>query len=192
MQIELLADRLEFIPTLAEWHFREWAYLRPGDSVANRVRLLQERSGRTDLPVTFVASFATELLGSAMLIHHEMDTHPQFTPWLAGVFVVPAHRGHGIGRMLAEHVVCEFAYRAAVTSVTRAPCNHFAIKPRMAAISAIGRKVQTDSGACRSLCRNLLFICNHCNQPGGKRGATNGWFQPAQPDGRLPQIVAMS
>src|SRR5437762_14130147 len=85
-----------------------------------------------------------------------------------------------------------FAYRAAVTSVTRAPCNHFAIKPRMAAISAIGRKVQTDSGACRSLCRNLLFICNHCNQPGGKRGATNGWFQPAQPDGRLPQIVAMS
>ena len=90
MQIELLADRLEFIPTLAEWHFREWAYLRPGDSVANRVRLLQERSGRTELPVTFVASSATELLGSAMLIHHEMDTHPQFTPWLAGVFVLTA------------------------------------------------------------------------------------------------------
>ena len=111
MQIELLADRPEFIPTLAECHFREWAYLRPGDSVANRVRLLQERSGRTDLPVTFVASSATELLGSAMLIHHEMDTHPQFTPWLAGVFVAPAHRGRGIGRALAEHSVREAGAR---------------------------------------------------------------------------------
>ena len=103
MRIELLADRPEFIPMLAEWHFREWAYLRSGDSVANRVRLLQERSGRTDLPVTFVASSATELLGSAMLIHHEMDTHPQFTPWLAGVFVVPAHRGHRRGNAGLTH-----------------------------------------------------------------------------------------
>jgi hypothetical protein len=69
VQIELLADRLEFIPTLAEWHFREWAYLRPGDSVANRIRILHERSGRRELPITFVASSGTELLGSAMLMH---------------------------------------------------------------------------------------------------------------------------
>lgn len=111
MQIELLADRPEFIPILAEWHFREWAYLRPGDSVANRIRLLHERSGRVELPVTFVASSRSELLGSAMLIHREMDTHPHFTPWLAGVFVAPAHRRHGIGRALTEHVVREAAAR---------------------------------------------------------------------------------
>jgi predicted N-acetyltransferase YhbS len=109
VQIEFLADRPEFIPTLAEWHFREWAYLRPGDSVANRVRLLHQRSGRRDLPITFVASSGAELLGSAMLVHHEMDSRPQFTPWLAGVFVTPAHRRCGIGRALAEHVVGEAA-----------------------------------------------------------------------------------
>ena len=109
--IELLADRPEFIPTLAEWHFREWAYLRPGDSVANRVRLLQERSGRTEPPLTFIASSGAELLGSAMLIHREMDTHLQFTPWLAGVFVAPAHRRRGVGSALAEHVVREAAVR---------------------------------------------------------------------------------
>jgi len=109
VQIELLADRPEFIPTLAEWHFSEWAYLRPGDSVANRVRLLHERSGRCELPITFVASDGSELLGSAMLIHHEMDTRPDYTPWLAGVFVAPAHRRRGIGRALAEHVIGEAA-----------------------------------------------------------------------------------
>ena len=42
-----------------------------------------------------------------MLIHHEMDTRPDYTPWLAGVFVAPAHRRRGIGRALAEHVIRE-------------------------------------------------------------------------------------
>ena len=111
MQIELLADRPEFIPTLAEWHFREWAYLRPGDSVANRTRLLHERSGRRELPMTLVASSGKELLGSAMLIHYEMDTRPQYTPWLAGVFVAPTHRQNGVGRALTQHVIREAAVR---------------------------------------------------------------------------------
>ncbi len=105
MEIKLLADHPEFIPLLAEWHHREWAYLRPGFSIADRVALLQERSGRSELPITFIASSGDELLGSAMLIHHEMDIRPQFTPWLAGVFVTPAHRRHGIGRALAQHVI---------------------------------------------------------------------------------------
>ena len=109
MQIELLADRPEFIPTLADWHFHEWAYLRPGDSVDNRIRILHERSGRRELPITFVASLGSELLGSAMLIHREMDTRPAYTPWLAGVFVAPAQRRRGIGRALTEHVICEAA-----------------------------------------------------------------------------------
>ena len=115
MQIELLADRPEFVPTLAEWHFREWAYLRPGDSVANRIRLLHERSGRRELPITFVASSSPELLGSAMLINHEMDTRPQYTPWLAGVFVASAHRQGGVGRALTQHVISEAAARGFAT-----------------------------------------------------------------------------
>jgi GNAT superfamily N-acetyltransferase len=115
VQIDLLADRPEFVPTLAEWHFREWAYLRPGDSVANRIRLLHERSGRHELPVTFVASSGAELLGSGMLIHHEMDTRRQYTPWLAGVFVIPAERQRGVGRALTQHVISEAAARSFLT-----------------------------------------------------------------------------
>ena len=105
MKIELLADHPEYIPLLAEWHHREWAYLRPGFSLADRVASLHERSGRSELPITFIASSEDELLGSAMLMHHEMDIRPQFTPWLAGVFVAPAHRHRGIGRSLAQHVI---------------------------------------------------------------------------------------
>jgi GNAT superfamily N-acetyltransferase len=106
VQIELLADHPEHIPLLAEWHQSEWAYLRPGFTIADRVALLRERCGRRELPITFIASSGVELLGSAMLMHHEMDIRPQFTPWLAGVFVAPAHRRSGIGHALAEHVIC--------------------------------------------------------------------------------------
>ena len=109
MQIELLADRLEFIPQLAKWHDQEFGYLRPGFSIADRIRMLHERSGRHELPISFVASSGDELLGSAMLIAHDMDTHPQYSPWLAGVFVSPAHRRRGIGRALSEHVAREAA-----------------------------------------------------------------------------------
>ena len=105
MQIELLADRPDFIPTLAEWHYREWAYLRPGDSVENRISMLRERSGRSELPITYVASSSAGLLGSAMLIASDMETRPEYSPWLAGVFVASEHRRHGIGRTLVEHVV---------------------------------------------------------------------------------------
>ena len=76
--------------------------------------MLRERSGRRELPITFVASSGDELLGSAMLIAHDMDTHPEFSPWLAGVFVSPAHRRRGIGRALSEHVARE-AWRLGFT-----------------------------------------------------------------------------
>jgi len=105
VQIEFLADRPEFIPLLAEWHHHEWAYLRPGFSLADRIAMLHERSGRHELPITFVASSGAELLGSAMLVAHDMETRPQYSPWLAGVFISPAHRRRGIGRALSEHVV---------------------------------------------------------------------------------------
>jgi N-acetylglutamate synthase-like GNAT family acetyltransferase len=45
-----------------------------------------------------------ELLGSAMLLAHDMDSRPQLTPWLAGVFVKPQCRGKGIGSALVRHI----------------------------------------------------------------------------------------
>ena len=124
MQIELLADRPEFIPQLAEWHHHEFGYLRPGFSIVDRIAMLHERAGRCELPITFVASSGDELLGSAMLIAHDMDTHPQHSPWLAGVFVSPAHRRRGIGRALSEHVAREAARLGFTTLYLYTPSAH--------------------------------------------------------------------
>src|SRR5204863_6489616 len=92
MQIDYLADRPEFIPTLARWHFQEWAYLRSGDSVEARITRLQGYCARGEIPFTVVAVSDGELLGSASLVNHDMDDRPELSPWLAGVFVRPACR----------------------------------------------------------------------------------------------------
>jgi GNAT superfamily N-acetyltransferase len=111
MQIELLADHPEFIPLLAEWHYREWSYLRPEESLEGRIARLREYCGRREMPITYIACSETNLLGSAMLLPHDMDTRMQYSPWLAGVFVDPNERGRGIGRALTLHVMREAGTR---------------------------------------------------------------------------------
>ena len=42
-----------------------------------------------------------------MLLVHDMDSRPQLTPWLAGVFVKPQFRGKGIGSALVRRIEAE-------------------------------------------------------------------------------------
>ena len=58
----------------------------------------------TGLEVAVAETSEPVLLGSAMLIAHDMDTRPQWTPWLAGMVVAPEFRGRGIGAALVERV----------------------------------------------------------------------------------------
>ena len=105
MQIGYLADHQEFIPTLAHWHHREWAYLWPGDSVEGRMERLRGRCGHREIPTVVIAFTDDALVGSAMLIAHDMDTRMELSPWLAGVFVAPDRRGCGVGAALVRRVV---------------------------------------------------------------------------------------
>jgi GNAT superfamily N-acetyltransferase len=107
MHIEYLSGRPEFIPTLARWHYQEWAYLRPGDSVEARIARLQESRGRGEIPLTLVAVSDGELLGSASLVEHDMDNRPELSPWLSGVFVRPERRRQGTGAALVGRIMDE-------------------------------------------------------------------------------------
>jgi hypothetical protein len=80
IRIEYLADRTEFVPTLAHWHYHEWGDLRPGDSLEARIALLQGWCGRGRIPLTMVAVWDDEVLGSASLIEHDMDSRLELAP----------------------------------------------------------------------------------------------------------------
>src|SRR5688572_30581631 len=105
MQLGYLADHQEFIPTLAEWHLREWAYLQPGDSVEARIDGLRKCCGHQEIPTVVIAFTDGALIGSAMLVAHDMKTRMEFSPWLAGVFVAPERRKRGVGAALIRRVI---------------------------------------------------------------------------------------
>lgn len=109
MKIEYLADHPTFLRTLAEWQHGEWGFLRPGDTVEARMARLQGSPERDCIPLTVVAHENGELLGSASLIPHDMETRMELTPWLAGVFVGPEHRRRGIGAQLVRRIMAEAA-----------------------------------------------------------------------------------
>ena len=107
MRIEYLSDRPEALLTLAEWQHAEWGHLRPGDTLEKRMTRLRGFSKSNQIPLTVVALEGNEVLGSASLIEHDMETRMELTPWLAGVFVGEPYRRRGIGAELVRRIMAE-------------------------------------------------------------------------------------
>ena len=107
MTIEYLADHPEVVATLAQWQHAEWGHIRPGDTAEKRAARLRTWVNRDCIPLTVVALEASELLGSASLIAHDMETRMELTPWLAGVFVGEQYRRRGVGAQLVRRIMAE-------------------------------------------------------------------------------------
>jgi len=107
MEFIYLADHLEFLPTLAEWHHGEWGYIRPHDTAEAREKRLRAECGHAEIPTTIIAVDKGELLGSVMLLEEDMDTHKQLSPWLASLFVASQRRRQGIGAALVQRAIEE-------------------------------------------------------------------------------------
>jgi N-acetylglutamate synthase-like GNAT family acetyltransferase len=107
MTIEYLADYPDALPILAEWQHREWGHLRAGDALEKRRARLEGYSNRDRIPLTVVALEGNEVLGSASLVLHDMETRMELTPWLASVFVGEPYRRRGIGAELVRRIMAE-------------------------------------------------------------------------------------
>lgn len=107
MRIDYLSDHPEALPTLARWQHAEWGHLRPNDTLEKRTERLQRFSNGNRIPLTVVALDGPEVLGSASLIEHDMETRMELTPWLAGVYVGEQYRRHGIGAELVRRIMAE-------------------------------------------------------------------------------------
>jgi N-acetylglutamate synthase-like GNAT family acetyltransferase len=106
MNIESIADHLELLPIIGQWHWDEWGHADPNGSVDTWTAGLGERTLRDQIPTTYIAlSSQSDLLGSVTLVDSDMDTHQELTPWLAGLYVQPDFRNLGIGSKLVNHAV---------------------------------------------------------------------------------------
>ena len=113
MQIVPLADRKEFIEELAELHHAEWSYLNPSQTLQKRTEAISNAAGREGIPSFFIAIAEHNLLGSAALVQHDMDTKPELFPWLAAVYVKENFRHQGIATLLITRCEQEAAQSGA-------------------------------------------------------------------------------
>ncbi|MFN2214149.1 MAG: GNAT family N-acetyltransferase [Anaerolineales bacterium] len=98
-----LADQPELLPTLADWFYNEWGRNDPDSSREKISTTLGQYLNRDHIPLTIVRLRGSQPIASASLKIREMETHPQYTHWLGGVYVHPDFRKQGIGSHLVEY-----------------------------------------------------------------------------------------
>jgi N-acetylglutamate synthase-like GNAT family acetyltransferase len=104
VQISYLTEHPEHIPQLAQWLFEQWDTILGEKTPETRISKLKAHMNRDELPIAWVAHADGQLLGTAALRVHDLETHQDLTPWLGGVFVGSNFRRRGIGAALCATV----------------------------------------------------------------------------------------
>lgn len=110
MDIVMIADRPDLVPTVASWLWGEfWRY--DGFALEETAAAVSAATARLGPPQTFVLLEGGTPVGTASLATDDLDERPDLTPWLAGVFVIPAARGLGYATRLigAVEAACKSA-----------------------------------------------------------------------------------
>ena len=100
MTISLLADRPEFIETLAPWVAQQWSPLLPQLTAESCAAKFHTHLNSNALPIAWVAHEGTHVLGTASLRIHDLPGREDLTPWLGGVYVGAEFRNQGVGTAL--------------------------------------------------------------------------------------------
>ncbi|MEM6794254.1 MAG: GNAT family N-acetyltransferase [Acidobacteriota bacterium] len=102
--LDLLVHHPAALPTVARWHFEEWASVDPEMSVERvrreKIEPLLNSEGTPFMIVALDAAGAP--LGTAGVKLREMDRFPEREHWLSGVYVAGRSRGQGLGSLLIE------------------------------------------------------------------------------------------
>lgn len=97
--ISNLSDRPEFAADVADRIWNAW-WRAEGHELAFIRGLVEENFASTGLPQALVAHDGDAFLGTAHLIDNDLESRPQYSPWVAAVWVEEAHRKAGIGQAL--------------------------------------------------------------------------------------------
>jgi GNAT superfamily N-acetyltransferase len=101
-RILAVSDRPELAPLVAGWLVD--AFHRPPSGMtaeAMTALILAPPQGPEE---SFILFEDDRPVGTASLSHDDLPSRPDLTPWLAGVFVLPEHRGRGHASALVRHV----------------------------------------------------------------------------------------
>ncbi len=111
LRIVAVSDRPELASVVARWRVRAFFDYPGGYTVEEMTALILAPAVS---PIeTFVLFDDDHPVGTAGLVRQDLDTRPDLTPWLAGLFVEPAFRGRGHATALIRRVEA-FALAASI------------------------------------------------------------------------------
>ena len=94
------------VDTLARWHHDEWGALMAPWSLADARAELVEHVHSAGFPMTWVAhDDQGRLAGSISLVATDAPDFPEYSPWLASLYVAPEFRGQGLGSALIAELM---------------------------------------------------------------------------------------
>jgi len=98
MEIRYLAECTEVIPELAMWFRSEWP-----DEVGEDVEQVIHRCAQQHkVPVGLVAFRKSRPIGTVQILSASVHSHGHLKPWIAGLYVVPERRHHGVACRLID------------------------------------------------------------------------------------------
>ncbi|TXR50906.1 GNAT family N-acetyltransferase [Phyllobacterium endophyticum] len=113
--ISNLRDQLHFTEATTERIWNEW--WREKNYQIGQVRELVDQSLHSDgVPLVLVAHEGNVFIGTVSVIENDMDERPQYSPWVAALWVEPAKRKSGIGSALVR-AATEAAFEQGVSSI---------------------------------------------------------------------------
>jgi GNAT superfamily N-acetyltransferase len=90
-----------FFSSVADRIWRAW-WEPNGLPLADVEAALRTRQGVAPFPFTLVAYEGVEFLGTASAVANDLIDRPQYSPWLAALWVEAEHRKTGIGTALVD------------------------------------------------------------------------------------------
>lgn len=106
LTIAPLASHRDLVPLLAGWFVAEWPeWYGPGGRGDALADLTSFAASASTLPMGLVALMEDRPVGVAALKPESLPSHRHLSPWAAAGFVLPTHRGAGIGGKLLAALV---------------------------------------------------------------------------------------
>jgi GNAT superfamily N-acetyltransferase len=115
MLISDLRDRPDFAATVADRVWRAF-WKKDGHPLELLTGLVHQNFGPGPIPTALVAHEGERFLGTVSIIASDEEARPQYTPWVAALWVEPEHRRRGIGALLVEKAVL-FAFNTGAERV---------------------------------------------------------------------------
>jgi predicted N-acetyltransferase YhbS len=109
MEISNLRNHPDMADIIANRCWNAW-WTETEVSLAEYLAHLEPMMAGKDVPLALVAHVQGEYLGSVLLIESDLDDRPQYTPWIAALWVEPKSRRQGIAAKLIEAARGEAAF----------------------------------------------------------------------------------